>query len=85
MDTNPLLRVPCGMGGDGRLVILPELPRERLRAHWRTFRPRSIFFERWSGHAPQELCRKTINEHLRRAEAAAGIAEHGHVRRTIPL
>lgn len=77
----PLLRVPCGKGGDGRLVILPALLRERLQAYWRTWRPRDIFFERWPGRAPQELCRKTITEHLRRAEAAAGLAEHVTIHR----
>ncbi len=77
----PLLRVPCGKGGDGRLVILPDLLRERLRAYWQTFRPRSIFFERHPGREPQELCRKTINEHLRRAATAAGIAEHVTIHR----
>ncbi|HAT11350.1 MAG TPA: hypothetical protein DCS97_12335 [Planctomycetes bacterium] len=77
----PLLRIRCGKGGDGRLVILPDLLRERLRAYWRTWRPRDIFFERRPGHDPQELCRKTINEHLRRAETAAGLTEHVTIHR----
>jgi len=35
LDTErPLIRIPCGKGGDGRLVTLSDTMRERLRAYW---------------------------------------------------
>jgi integrase/recombinase XerD len=77
----PLLRVAAGKGGDGRLVPLPPLLMERLRAYWRTFRPRDYFFERRPGHDPRPLHPATLNQALRRAQLAAGLTERVTIHR----
>ncbi len=42
----PLLRVPCGKGGDGRVVQVPPTLLVRLRDFWRTYRQHGLIFER---------------------------------------
>lgn len=69
----PLLRVPCGKGGDGRLVLLGETLRERLRAYWRSFRPTGLLFTRRPGIDDLPLVRRTLNDALQRAAREAGI------------
>jgi integrase/recombinase XerD len=71
----PLLRVRCGKGGDGRLVPIPPTLQERLRAYWRSFRPRGVLFQRVSGVDDRALLASTINAALRRAACAAGLTE----------
>ena len=70
----PLLRVPCGKGGDGRIVLLGETLRERLRAYWRSFRPRGLLFTRRPGIDDEPLCPATVNRSLKVAAQRAGIA-----------
>lgn len=73
---SPLLRVRHGKGGDGRMVLVPPTLRERMRAYWRTFKPRALFFERHPGRDPRPLLNATLNEALGRAQVAAGLTEH---------
>jgi integrase/recombinase XerD len=70
----PVLRVPCGKGGDGRLVLLPETLRDRLRAYWRSFRPQGLFFTRRPGRDDRPMVTATLNRSLRVAAQQAGIA-----------
>lgn len=69
----PLVRVPCGKGGDGRLVVCSPTLRERLRAYWRSFQPREVFFERRPGADRRPLLAGTINAALRRAAERSGL------------
>jgi integrase/recombinase XerD len=78
---SPLLRVACGKGGDGRLVLMPPTLIDRLRAYYRTFRPQSIFFERRPGFDRRPLLGATLNEALGRAQVAAGLSEHVTIHR----
>ncbi len=71
----PLLRIPCGKGGDGRLVTLSDTLRERLRVYWRAFRPRDVFFERRPGIDRRPMLAGTVNAALRRAAERAGFIE----------
>ena len=71
----PLLRVTCGKGGDGRLVSLPDTLRERLRAYWRVFRPRGLFFQRRPGLDDRPLLSSTLNAALQRAGRQAGMTQ----------
>jgi len=76
LDTErPLIRIPCGKGGDGRLVTCSSTLRDRLRDHWRVFRPTDVFFERRPGIDRQPLLAGTINGALRRAAERAGFTE----------
>jgi integrase len=63
----PLIRVPCGKGGDGRLVYLPATLRQRLRDYWKTFHPKTVFFQRRPGIDDRPLYTQTVNVALRRA------------------
>ncbi len=77
LDTErPLIRIPCGKGGDGRLVTCSTTLRDRMRDHWRTFRPADVFFERRPGFDRQPLLAGTVNAALRRAAERAGFTEH---------
>jgi integrase/recombinase XerD len=71
----PLIRIPCGKGGDGRLVTCSPTLRARLRDHWRVFRPTDVFFERRPGIDRQPLLAGTVNGALRRAAERAGFTE----------
>jgi len=71
----PLIRIPCGKGGDGRLVTCSATLRERLRDHWRVFRPADVFFERRPGIDRRPLLAGTVNGALRRAAEQAGFTE----------
>ena len=71
----PLIRIPCGKGGDGRLVMLSETLRERLRDYWRVFRPEEAFFERRPGIDRRPMLAGTVNAALQRAAARAGFSE----------
>mgnify|MGYP000069207009 CR=1 FL=1 len=76
LDTErPLIRIPCGKGGDGRLVTLSDTLRDRLRAYWRVVRPRDVFFERRPGLDRRPLLAGTVNAALRRAAVRAGFTE----------
>jgi integrase/recombinase XerD len=77
----PLLRVVCGKGGDGRLVLVPPTLRDRLRDFWRTFRPQEFVFERRPGFDRRPLLPATLNDALRRAQVAAGLSEHVTIHR----
>lgn len=70
-----LIRIPCGKGGDGRLVTFSPTLRERLRAYWRVFRPVDVFFERRPGIDRRPLLPGTVNGALRRAAKRAGFTE----------
>lgn len=71
----PLIRIPCGKGGDGRLVTCSATLRERLRDYWRAFRPHDVFFERRPGIDRRPLLAGTVNGALRRAAERAGFTE----------
>lgn len=71
----PLIRIPCGKGGDGRLVMLSTTLRERLRAHWVSFRPTDVFFERRPGIDRRPMLANTLNAALRRAADRAGFTD----------
>jgi len=71
----PLLRIPCGKGGDGRLVAISATLRERLRDYWRAFRPSDVFFARRPGIDQRPLLAGTVNAALRRAAGRAGFTE----------
>lgn len=71
----PLLRVPCGKGGDGRLLPVPPTLHERLRAYWKTYRPQGIFFQRRPGLDDRPLLPATVNGALQRAALRAGFSE----------
>jgi integrase len=76
LDTErPLIRIPCGKGGDGRLVTCSVTLRQRLRDHWRVFRPADVFFERRPGIDRRPLLAGTVNGALRRAAEQAGFTE----------
>lgn len=77
---SPLLRVACGKGGDGRLVLIPPTLRDRLRDFWRSFHPHEFFFERRPGDR-RPLLPATLNDALRRAQVAAGLSEHVTIHR----
>jgi integrase len=70
-----LLRVPCGKGGNGRLVYLPPELRERLRSYYRVFQPRGLFFTRSLHQKDVPICAATLNEALNRARIMAGIEQ----------
>ena len=71
----PLIRIPCGKGGDGRLVTCSPTLRDRLRAYWRSFRPTDVVFERRAGVDRRPMLAGTINAALRRAAQRAGFTE----------
>lgn len=71
----PLIRIPCGKGGDGRLVACSPTLRDRLRAYWRSFRPTDVFFERRPGIDRRPMLPGTVNAALRRAAERAGFTE----------
>lgn len=71
----PLIRIPCGKGGDGRLVILSATLRERLRDYWRSVRPADVFFERRPGIDRRPMLAGTVNAALRRAAERVGWSE----------
>jgi integrase len=71
----PLIRIPCGKGGDGRLVTCSSTLRDRLRDHWRVFRPTDVFFERRPGIDRRPLLAGTVNGALCRAAERAGFTE----------
>ncbi len=71
----PLLRVRCGKGGDGRLVPIPPVLLERLRAYWRSFKPRGVLFQRVPGVDDRPLLAATVNAALRRAACRAGFTQ----------
>lgn len=71
----PLIHIPCGKGGDGRLAMCSATLRERLRAHWRVFRPTEVFFERRPGFDRRPMLAGTVNAALRRAAERAGFTE----------
>lgn len=70
-----LIRIPCGKGGDGRLVILSATLRARLRDPWRTLRTVDVFFERRPGGDHRPTLAGTVNAALRRAAKRAGFTE----------
>ncbi len=72
----PLIRIPCGKGGDGRLVTCSPTLRDRLRAYWRSFRPTEVFFERRPGIDRRPVLAGTVNASMRRAAERAGFTEH---------
>ena len=72
----PLIRIPCGKGGDGRLVTCSPTLRDRLRAYWRSFRPTEVFFERRPGIDRRPVLAGTVNASMRRAAKRAGFTEH---------
>lgn len=65
----PVLRVRCGKGGDGRLVPIPPTLLTRLRAYWLSFKPRGVLFQRTPGSDDRPLLAATVNAALRRASA----------------
>jgi integrase len=71
----PLIRIPCGKGGDGRLVTCSPTLRDRLRDYWRVFRPTDVFFERRPGIDRRPLLAGTVNGALCRAAERAGFTE----------
>jgi len=71
----PLIRIPCGKGGDGRLVALSPTLRERLRAYWRVYLPQEVFFERRPGIDRRPMLAGTVNAALQRAARQAGFTE----------
>jgi integrase len=71
----PLIRIPCGKGGDGRLVTCSDTLRARLRDHWRALRPTDVLFERRPGVDRRPLLAGTVNGALRRAADQAGFTE----------
>jgi integrase len=71
----PLIRIPCGKGGDGRLVTFSPTLRDRLRAYWRSFRPTDVLFERRPGIDRRPMLAGTVNAALRRAAERAGFTE----------
>lgn len=71
----PLIRIPCGKGGDGRLVTCSPTLRDRLRASWRSFRPTDVFFERRPGIDRRPLLAGTVNGALGRAAERTGFTE----------
>ena len=71
----PLIRIPCGKGGDGRLVTCSPTLRDRLRAYWRSFRPTDVVFERRAGVDRRPMLAGTINAALRRAAQRACFTE----------
>lgn len=71
----PLIRVVCGKGGDGRLVTCSATLRARLRAHWQTFRPVDVLFERRPGIDRRPVLAGTVNAALRRAAEKARFTE----------
>ncbi len=70
----PLLRVPCGKGGDGRIVLVGATLLDWLRLYWRSFRPRGLLFTRRPGIDDEPLCTATLNRSLKVAAQRAGIA-----------
>ena len=71
----PLIRVRCGKGGDGRLVRLEPTLRRRLQEYWRAFRPRGVFFQRRPGLGDEPMLAATVNAALKRAALRAGFSE----------
>ena len=71
----PMIRVPCGKGGDGRLVSFSATLRQRLREHYKRYRPTSIFFQRRPGLGDQPMLAGTVNAALKRAALRAGFTE----------
>ena len=71
----PLIRIPCGKGGDGRLVTMSGTLRSRLQDYWRVFHPRGVFFQRHPGMDDQPMLAGTINAALQRAAVRAGFTE----------
>lgn len=71
----PLIRVRCGKGGDGRLVRCEPTLRGILQRHWRIYRPTGVFFQRRPGLGDEPMLSATVNDALRRASARAGLAE----------
>lgn len=71
----PLIRVPCGKGGDARLVRLEPTLRDRLRSYWRTYRPTEVFFQRRPGHGTEPMLAATVNAALKRAAERSGFAD----------
>jgi integrase/recombinase XerD len=71
----PLIRIPCGKGGDGRLVTFHPTLRERLRAYWKSVTPTDVFFERRPTIDRRPVLAGTINAALRRDAEQAGFTE----------
>jgi len=71
----PLIRIRCGKGGDGRLVRCEPTLRAILRAYWKTFRPKGVFFQRHPGGDDQPMLMATANAALRRASDRCGWTE----------
>jgi integrase len=71
----PLIRVRCGKGGDGRLVRCETTLREILRAYWRTVHPQGRLFQRRLGRGDEPMRLKTVNAALHRAAIRAGFTE----------
>lgn len=71
----PLLRVRCGKGGDGRLVPIGPTLLVRLREYWRSFRPTGVLFQRSPGVDDRPMLAATVNAALRRAAVKAGFQE----------
>jgi integrase len=69
----PLIRVPCGKGGDGRLVSLSPTLRARMQDHWRVYHPHGVFFQRRPGQGDEPLLAGTVNAALQRAAVRAGL------------
>jgi integrase/recombinase XerD len=71
----PLLRVPCGKGGSGRMVTMPATLRERLDDYQRIHRPRDILFERHPGRDPRPMPTETLNAGIRTTALRLGFAD----------
>jgi integrase/recombinase XerD len=71
----PIIRVPCGKGGDGRLVSFSVTLRQRLRDYYKAYHPTSIFFQRRPGFGDQPMLAGTVNAALKRAALRAGFTE----------
>lgn len=71
----PIIRIPCGKGGDGRLVTMAEPLRQRLRDYWKTLRPCGVFFQRRPGHDDRSMQASTLGAAFKRAAKRAGVKE----------
>lgn len=63
----PLIRIPCGKGGDARLVRCDPTLHERLRSYGTTYRPTGVFFQRRPGLGSDPMLAATVSAALKRA------------------